>query len=698
MGVLFLPHNYRGLAQALLAAVAAAAFAGTAPSIDQVRLSPNGERVLAIANSVDGAALITSDLTSGQRSVALDPARGKQILDGCGWASNERIVCSMLLFQERPGAARPFPRRHLRRLVALDMDGGARVALLDSPPSQRPKFGGVGAAAPRSPWEDQQHVVVDYLPAQPNFVLVAAARQAMEYRSVYRVDVRDGSAERIVGWHAGVVFWSTDHRGKVRLGTGWYEHGADGPTFPGIPPIVEPFLGPTAVTAVPGGGFKRLDVVRLSAHTGPEETAGPRVLGFSADGSRVYVEARVDDADRTAVWEAEAETLEPLRAVVQDALRDVAATAIGAAGCGVAGFAHPLPGRPFTWLDGGMARSVGRAAAKISFEVVAVDSMSADCQRLVLAATDGHSQRTFHWLDRASGAVRQLGGQRSVAADGPRITHHGDAYRTRDGRRLPVVLTRPATSAPPPVVFLLDGAPARGSSAPLDAWPGLFAAKGYAVVQPVVRGMRGYGTALYVAGLKDGAAKLRDDVQDALSWVDAHGFGDVRRTCFLGRGRGGHFALIAAMAASGVDRRCAALYAVMDARMVKRTHHNPRLLGGVDPCCDWLRWAAPEALPSAGRLKLAEEMFRHLVADKTSDLRSPLLDATHPGFPVLVRSDGNSVVHEADSSRFRAHLKALGDFQHIAPRGSASEAAFLADAEALFAEVLGGNEDADAPG
>ena len=56
------------------------------------------------------------------------------------------------------------------------------------------------------------------------------------------------------------------------------------------------------------------------------------------------------------------------------------------------------------------------------------------------------------------------------------------------------------------------------------------------------------------------------------------------------------------------------------------------------------------------------------------------------------------MVHEADSSRFRVHLKALGDFQHIAPRGSAAEAAFLADAEALFAEVLGGREDLDAPG
>ncbi len=677
------------LAPAMLAAVAAAATAGTAPWIDQVRLSPDGEGVLATATSSDGVALVTSDLASGRRSTALQPAP-KQLLDECGWASDKRIVCSILLFQERAGPAEPHPRRHLRRLIALDPDGGNRVPLLDSPPSRPPKFGGVVPTF-HTPWDDHEHVVVDYLPAQPNFVLMAAAREAREYRTLYRVDLRDGSATRVVGWHGGIVFWRTDYDGRVRLGTGWYEYGSGTPSIAGHR-IVEPFLGPTAVAAMPGGGFERLDVARLAARIGPEDTAGPRVLGFSADGSRVYVEARVDGADRTEVWEAEAATLKPLRAIVRDAMRDVAATAIGAAGCGVVGFMHPLPQRPFTWLDAEFGRAIAEAAAKAPFEIVAVGAMSADCRRLVLAATDGYSQRTFHWLDRATGAVRHLGGQRAAAADAAGIARRSDVYRTRDDRRLPIALTLPPAPAPP-VVVLLDGDPAPDSSAPLDAWPGFFAAKGYAVAQPVVRGTRGYGTALYVAGLEDRAAKLRNDVNDALSWVGARGFGDAKRVCFLGRGRGGHLALVAAMAAggataaSGADARCAALYAVMDAKLMGRAHHNPRL-GGMHPCCDWLRWAAPERLRYRTRRKQPEEMRRHLFGAETQ--RSPLLDATHPGFPVLVRSDGASVVHEADSPRFRAHLKALGDFRHIAARGSAAEAVFLADAEALFAKVLGG--------
>ena len=152
--------------------------------------------------------------------------------------------------------------------------------------------------------------------------------------------------------------------------------------------------------------------------------------------------------------------------------------------------------------------------------------------------------------------------------------------------------------------------------------------------------------------------------------------------CFLGRGRGAHLALVAATA-SGAENRCAALYAVMDAKLVGRGHHNPRRLGGLRPCCDWLRWAAPERL----RRQQQDETRKRPLGDET--LRSPLLDASHPDFPVLVRGGDGSVVHEADSPRFRADLKALGDFRHIAARGSAAEAAFLADAEALLAKVLG---------
>ena len=79
---------------------------------------------------------------------------------------------------------------------------------------------------------------------------------------------------------------------------------------------------------------------------------------------------------------------------------------------------------------------------------------------------------------------------------------------------------------------------------------------------------------------------------------------------------------------------------------------------------------------------------------ESSLLRSPLVGAEHPGFPVLIHSDGRSVVHENGSRRFRADLKELGFFEQVAPVGSDDEVGFLAATEALFSEVLHGSEAA----
>ena len=158
----FLRHDDRRLAFGLLLAIAASiAFAGgspdspaAAPPIDKVRISPEGDRVLALARGEGGhLALVTADLASGQRRMALQPDPAWQLLDVCDWASNERIVCSLFLFQTRKAPTLPYARLFSRvRLVAVDADGGNRVPLLDSLPPSPTKFAGVLSA----PWTPER--------------------------------------------------------------------------------------------------------------------------------------------------------------------------------------------------------------------------------------------------------------------------------------------------------------------------------------------------------------------------------------------------------------------------------------------------------------------------------------------------------------------------------------------------------------
>ena len=135
-------------------------------------------------------------------------------------------------------------------------------------------------------------------------------------------------------------------------------------------------------------------------------------------------------------------------------------------------------------------------------------------------------------------------------------------------------------------------------------------------------------------------------------------------------------------------KRCAAVLAALEVRHTKRGPHNAldsRVCSDF-PCGDWMRWAAPDAM------RLAAMRVSAAKPAKDTDLRSPVVDAAHPGFPVLVHFGGRGTVHEHGSARFRSDLKKISFFEHVAFAGGEAGAAFLADAEALFDEVLGAKD------
>ena len=429
----------------------------------------------------------------------------------------------------------------------------------------------------------------------------------------------------------------------------------------------------------------------MSSPIGPRETAGPRILGFALDGRSVYYSARIDGADRTSVWQADAETLEPVRQLVADPERDVSAEAIGGESCGTVGFAHR---GGIAWLDPAFENAVAKAAGRMDAQVVHVPSMSADCRQLVLASTDRTAVR-FHLLDRDTGALQSLGGQLARGGASARTVHRTERFATRDGLQLPIALTLPerAGDAAPPVVVMLEYEDGWSSDpAILDDWPHFFASRGYVVARPAFRGARGYGAANHLAGLDQRGSKIQEDVADAIAWLASRGLGDAKRVCFAGRGRGGHMAMAAALGyaplAGAEARICVAALAALEVRRTRRGPHNAldaRMCSSF-PCGDWLRWAAPDAM------RLAALRFSSARPSKNSPYRSPVVGARHPGFPVLVRVDGRSTVHRKGSMRYRDDVRKISFFEHVAFAGGEAGAAFLADASALFAEVLGDGE------
>ena len=700
-----------GLQLATAGELAEAQGGGGAPTVEHVRVAPSGDRVVAIVGGEGKCAAAVIELAGGPPTVVLQTDARRQFLDACDWASDQRIVCSVFDFPDRKPSMGTFSHRFRVRLIAVDRDGGKPQRLIDEKLRKAPLLFGYVRPKIRHTREDIEHVVVHHLPSEPDHVLVRAARDAEPYTSVYRADINDGSMERVLEYQHGIVFWHADRQGSVRLGTGWYEvgprHGKDaagsaiaGPRRGGAEPArtpaapSEPWAGPTAVAVATDGAVSRIDVAPLAMPIGESDLAVPRVLGFSRDGAHLYYEAAVGDSARTAVWQADAASLAPQRQLAADPLRDVRATAVAGESCGVVGFMHPLPERPFTWLDANVGADVNAAAQQLGRRVVAVPSMSADCQRLVVVTTDGASRR-FHLLDRADGSLRDLGSQHPNF-DASGVATRETTYRTRDGNVFPITVAQPVEARQPlPVVVILDGEVRPDSLERQDMWLHHFAARGYAVAKPAVRGQRGYGWENQLAGRRSGGFKLRDDVEDALAWLAQQGLGDRGDACFLGRADGGHLALAAALGGAQSDDgqdapRCVAAYAPKDIRRARRSDLRPFGQCLDYPCDDWMRWAAPsKALarylePRGGLLGKLDEPGTDLGEPATS----PLLNALHPGFPVLIWTD-DGTVYERGSSRYRTDVGKLAYFTDLAPVGSDNEAAFLEAAEALFARELG---------
>jgi dipeptidyl aminopeptidase/acylaminoacyl peptidase len=117
--------------------------------------------------------------------------------------------------------------------------------------------------------------------------------------------------------------------------------------------------------------------------------------------------------------------------------------------------------------------------------------------------------------------------------------------KARDGLDLPVWVTRPADAKGPlPAVVLVHGGPwVRGRTWGWDPDAQFLATRGYAVIEPEMRGSTGYGDAHFTAGFRQFGQAMQDDVTDALRWAQGQGLaGD--KACIAGASYGGYSTLM----------------------------------------------------------------------------------------------------------------------------------------------------------
>ncbi len=177
-----------------------------------------------------------------------------------------------------------------------------------------------------------------------------------------------------------------------------------------------------------------------------------------------------------------------------------------------------------------------------------------------------------------------------------------ERFTARDGRSIPVWITRPAANVasrdkPLPAVVLVHGGPwVRGGFWHWDRDAQFLASRGYVVIEPEFRGSDGYGQSHFRAGWKQWGQAMQDDVADATAWAAGKGLADPGRICIAGASYGG-YAVLMGLIRHGELYRCGVSWvAVTDPRLLFkwsarsdsieewRSYSNPQLIG--DPVAD----------------------------------------------------------------------------------------------------------------
>jgi dipeptidyl aminopeptidase/acylaminoacyl peptidase len=196
------------------------------------------------------------------------------------------------------------------------------------------------------------------------------------------------------------------------------------------------------------------------------------------------------------------------------------------------------------------------ARAFENYRVRFVD-FATDPRKLLLMTEGADDAGTYYFVDFAQDGFVELGKVRPALKEEWISEKDAFDYRARDGLALRGYLSLPPGREPHDLpLIIIAQSPEVREDLGLDPFISALTTRGYAVLEPVVRGSSGHGEALKRAGSGEWADKALTDMLDAVAYLKTSDIVDGKRVCILGTGLGGYQALAGA-AFSAAQYRCA---------------------------------------------------------------------------------------------------------------------------------------------
>jgi dipeptidyl aminopeptidase/acylaminoacyl peptidase len=301
--------------------------------------------------------------------------------------------------------------------------------------------------------------------------------------------------------------------------------------------ILSPSRSRTLLVDVASGAAKPI---------GAEDGADGHVRGarFAPDGKSIFVIGDVGEA-RASLWRLDESGQERLARWGHDA-REVEELQVAPRGDTVAATLHQGSHVTLALFDGATLKP--RGEAKLALGTLRLGRFSADGRSLVASVSTPAAPFEPMLVDARAGAARALRkDERPGLGALAKLEATVERAESFDGTRVPMNVYRAAAggNARRPVLVSVHGGPASASTIRWSPFTGFFVARGWAVVEPNIRGSTGFGKDYERA---DNGPKRMDalrDLERVNEWVKKQPWADPDRVVVYGGSYGGYMTYMA---------------------------------------------------------------------------------------------------------------------------------------------------------
>lgn len=312
---------------------------------------------------------------------------------------------------------------------------------------------------------------------------------------------------------------------------------------------------------MPTGGH---DILEIDLDTGAQRAVEPRdgrptmatAAAYSVDGTRIYVATDLGGEDQVVLALDQRSLAEVARYTQRDP-RTASIASIAAGGDRLAITINAGNHSSVRLLDArtlarvaDVATPLGTTGVGTFTEIglrVPTGVFTADGARFVIESSTAARPDDLYLVDTATGALAPARREpRPALAQLAPIAMSIEQVASFDGLQVPVNVYRPRNArGRVPAILWLHGGPDQSTPVEWDPWTRIYAAAGYAVLEPNIRGSTGFGRAYARA---DDFEKRWDALRDIAAvnqWARAQPWCDGDRLVVTGGSMGGYYTLMA---------------------------------------------------------------------------------------------------------------------------------------------------------